>query len=97
MQVHNTEKIIAFEARFPDAKSALEAWLAEAHGATWKTPADVKARYQQASLIHGNRVVFNIKGNHYRLIVKINYAYGIIEIRFIGAHIEYDRVDAETI
>ena len=97
MRVHNSEKIIAFGEKFPDAKSALEAWLAEANDAIWKTPADVKARYQQASLIHGNRVVFNIRANNYRLIVKINYRYGIIEIRFIGAHAEYDRVNAETI
>jgi len=97
MQVHNSEKIIVFGEKFPDAKSTLEAWLAEANNAIWETPADVKARYQQASLIHGNRVVFNIRGNNYRLIVKINYPYGIIEIRFIGTHAEYDRVNAETI
>ena len=97
MRVHNSEKIFTFGEKFPDAKSALEAWLAEANDAIWKTPADVKARYQQASLIHGNRVVFNIKGNSYRLIVKINYSYGIIEIRFIGTHAEYNRVNAEMI
>ncbi|MEK8088721.1 type II toxin-antitoxin system HigB family toxin [Thermithiobacillus plumbiphilus] len=65
--------------------------------ADWKTPADVKADYRNASIIANNRVVFNIKGNDYRLIAAINYDVGVIWIKFIGTHAEYDRIDAATV
>jgi len=80
-----------------DSKSQLEAWYNEAIKAKWETPNDIKQEYPSASFIQGNRVVFNIKGNHYRLIVKISYDYGMVWIRFIGTHKEYDRIDAATI
>jgi mRNA interferase HigB len=81
----------------PDAKGALEAWHAEAKAAQWKSPADVKAHYGNASILKDSRVVFNICGNKYRLIVKINYEYEVIRIRFVGTHKEYDSINAETI
>jgi mRNA interferase HigB len=63
----------------------------------WKTPQDIKSDYPSASILGDNRVVFNIKGNHYRLVVKINYAFSLVWIRFIGTHAAYDRIDATTI
>jgi mRNA interferase HigB len=81
----------------PDAEQQLEAWFYEAKHANWKTPAAIKQRYANASILSDNRVVFNIKGNDYRLVVKIHYITGIIYIRFFGTHAEYDKIDAEKI
>jgi mRNA interferase HigB len=81
----------------PDAEQPLRAWHAEAKKAVWKTPADVKTKYRAASILHGSRAVFNMGGNKYRLIVKINYPFQIVYVRFIGTHHEYDQIDAETI
>ena len=80
-----------------DAQAALEAWYDDAKRATWASPADIKAVYANASILPNNRVVFNIKGNTYRLVVAINYAYGIVYIRFIGHHQAYNKIDAATI
>jgi mRNA interferase HigB len=80
-----------------DAKSPLQAWYREAIHARWKSPAEIKTQYRNASLIGGGRVVFNIAGNKYRLIVRINYGREIVYIRFIGTHADYDRINAETI
>ena len=80
-----------------DAKGPLEAWFHEAADADWGGPQEVKQRYPSADILPGHRVVFNIKGNTYRLIVKIHYNTGIVYIRFIGTHAEYDKVDATTI
>ena len=80
-----------------DAETALRAWYSDAEKAEWKTPEDIKQTYANASILGNNRVVFNIRGNTYRLIVAINYAFGIVYIRFVGTHTEYDKVDAETI
>ncbi len=85
------------ERRFADAKRALEDWYVQASQADWSTPADVKAHYGDASILKGNRVVFNICGNKYRLIVKINYPYRVVYIRFVGTHAKYDEIDAETV
>ena len=79
------------------AKGPLEAWHAEAVKADWLTPVDIKARYKSADILKGNRVIFNIAGNHYRLVVQINYNYKIVFIRFIGTHKEYDQINAEEI
>ncbi len=86
-----------FWAKHPDAEQPLRAWHGEAKAAVWKTPADVKAKYRSASILQAGRAVFNIGGNKYRLVVKINYPYQVVYIRFIGTHREYDRIDAETI
>jgi mRNA interferase HigB len=80
-----------------DVEDALRTWYYEASRATWLSPADVKEDHRSASIIAGNRVVFNIKGNNYRLIAAMRYDIGIIFIRFIGTHGEYDNVDAETV
>lgn len=80
-----------------DAKGQLEAWYSEAKHAQWASPADIKAQYGSASIIRGNRVVFNIGGNKYRLIVRINYESKTVFVRFIGAHKEYDTINAEEV
>jgi mRNA interferase HigB len=86
-----------FWERYPDAEQPLTVWFHDAKQAHWQTPNDIRQRYVNASIIGNNRVVFNIKGNTYRLIVAINYSFGIVYIRFIGTHKEYDRIDAAGI
>lgn len=81
----------------PETEMALRSWYAEAQKATWKDPAEIKEQYRSASILKDSRVVFNICGNKYRLIVKINYGFGIIYIRFLGTHKEYDTINAEEI
>jgi mRNA interferase HigB len=80
-----------------DAKRALEDWFAQVSRADWATPADIKAQYRDASILKGSRVVFNICGNKYRLVVQINYPYRTVYIRFVGTHAQYNDMDAETI
>ena len=80
-----------------DAEQPLRAWFHEAKSADWSTPTDVKAAYRSASILSKNRVVFNIGGNKYRLVVAIHYPARIVFIRFVGSHAEYDRIDAEEI
>ncbi len=80
-----------------DAEPALKAWYEEARRAKWTTPADIKARYASASFIANNRVVFNIKGNDYRLIVAVAYKMQYVFIKFVGTHQQYDAIDAATV
>ena len=80
-----------------DAEQPLKAWYAEAKAADWAEPADVKRQFGNTSIVKGNRVVFNIAGNKYRLVVKFNYHYRVGYIRFVGTHADYDRTDVETI
>lgn len=82
---------------YRDAKGQLEAWYAEAKSAAWNRPTDIKERYGNASIIKSGRVVFNICGNKYRLVVKINYYAHIVYIRFIGTHEMYDAINAEEV
>src|SRR5438045_1841201 len=79
------------------AQTPLEDWHAQTRAADWATPADVKAQFGDASILQGGRAVFTIGGNKYRLVVRINYAYGVVYVRFVGAHAEYDAIDAATI
>lgn len=81
----------------PDAEQPLKAWFVEASKSQWQSPNDIKQTYRNASIVGNNRVVFNIKGNDYRLIVHVRYDIGIVFIRFIGTHREYDKVDASII
>jgi len=80
-----------------DSKGSLEAWYHEAKRANWQTANSVKQKYGNASILKNGRVVFNICGNKYRLVVKINYEAQVIYIRFIGTHREYDKINAEEI
>lgn len=80
-----------------DSEQQLKSWFQETSKALWKSPNDVKLEYPNASILANNRVVFNIKGNNYRLIVRINYSYQMVWIRFIGTHGEYDTINANEI
>jgi mRNA interferase HigB len=95
MRIIKRKTLSDYWEKHKDAKSALQAWYAETKAATWKTPSEILVRFPYADPIGDNRVVFNIKGNHYRLVVKIHYKTGIVFIRFIGTHAEYDKVNAE--
>jgi mRNA interferase HigB len=86
-----------FWQKHPDCEQQLTAWFREAGKAEWLSPNDIKKAYPSASILAGNRIVFNIKGNYYRLIVKINYDYQMVWVRFIGTHSEYDKIDADKI
>lgn len=80
-----------------DAKEPILAWYRHTLSADWSTPADVKQDFRNASILKDGRVVFNIAGNKYRLVVWINYAYRVAYIRFIGTHTQYDKTDVQTI
>ena len=97
MRIITRQRLAVFWKDHRDAEQPLRVWLAEARHVQWQNPADIKRKYRSASIIANNRVVFNIAGNKYRLIVKIHYNRGVIYIRFIGTHAEYDKIDAETI
>ena len=86
----------AFWKRFPDAEGPLLAWFREVQKEHWSTPADVKRKYRHASFV-GDRVVFNIKGNHYPLVVWINYEFEVVYVRFVGTHEEYDEIDVREV
>lgn len=81
----------------PDTEQYLKTWYDTAMGSGWKTPADVKQTYANASILKDSRIVFNIKGNSYRLVAKFNFEKQWAFIRFIGTHNEYDKIDANTI
>lgn len=97
MRVIARKTIRDFYEQHAGSKASLEAWFHETVAARWHGPQDIKRRYPPADILPGNRVVFNIKGNTYRLIVKIHYNTGIVFIRFVGTHAEYDRIDATRI
>lgn len=81
----------------PDPAIALQTWYHDVEHASWNGPTDIKRDYQNASFIANNRIVFNIKGNHYRLVVVVVYFQSIVYIRFVGTHAEYDRIDAASV
>jgi len=78
------------------ARSQYDVWLAIARRADWRNPGEVKASHPRTSILKAGRVVFNIKGNDYRLVAALQYQAGVLVIRFFGSHAEYDRIDAET-
>lgn len=97
MHVIKKRTLVKFWLKHADAKSPLGAWYKEVEAAEWKTPQAIKDRYRSADILPGNRVVFNIGGNKYRLVVRIAYTPGLLYVRFVGTHAEYDKIDAETI
>jgi mRNA interferase HigB len=82
---------------YTDSEQYLKTWYDTAMNSDWKTPNDVKQTYANASILKNSRIVFNIKGNTYRLVVKFNFEKQWIFIRFIGTHAEYDEIDADNI
>jgi len=97
MRIISKSTLRDFWLEHADSEQALKSWYLEANKSNWKHPNDIKEEYPTASILPDNRVVFNIKGNNYRLIVKINYAYQMVWIRFIGTHADYDKINAAKI
>ena len=87
----------AFWEKHPDAEQPLKSWVDEVKKASWKQPAEIKEQYRSASILKNRRVVFNIKGNDYRLIVSVAYKVQVVYIKFIGTHFEYDEINADTV
>lgn len=97
MRVVAVATLRAFWLQHPDAEQPLKAWFEEASKASWTQPSDIKAQYRSASILKNRRVVFNIRGNGYRLVVAIAYRLQIVHAKFIGTYQQYDAVDAHTI
>ena len=97
MRVIAKKTLRTFWTKHKDSEERLKSWYKEAEEAHWKAPRDIKRDYPTASFLPDNRVAFNIKGNNYRLVVKINYDYGIVWIRFIGTHGQYDKINSSKI
>jgi mRNA interferase HigB len=97
MHIVSRKALREFWEKRPDAKHALQAWYTDVKHANWKNPADIKANHQTASFLANNRVVFNIKGNQYRIVIVVQYKFGNVYIRFVGTHRDYDRIDANII
>ncbi|MBU3621169.1 type II toxin-antitoxin system HigB family toxin [Polynucleobacter sp. CS-Odin-A6] len=97
MRIISKKYLVQFWELHRESEQPLKAWYDEAVKANWRCPQDIKEQYRSASFIANNRVVFNVKGNDYRLIVAIAYRFGALYIKFIGSHAEYDRINAKTI
>lgn len=97
MRIIAKKTLREFWKRHPDAERPLLAWYREVKREDWKTPASIKEKYRNASIIGGNRAVFDIKGNNYRLVTEIDYAHRLVRIRFIGTHDQYDGIDVKRI
>lgn len=94
MRIRAERTLREYEENYPNAKPQLLAWREDTLHAEWRSSADIKERYANASILDGQRVVFNIAGNHYRLIVAIHYRSQIVHIRWFGTHAEYDEINA---
>ena len=97
MRVISAKTLKFFWEKHPDAESPLRAWYTEARRANWRSPQDIKTAYRTASILRNNRVVFNVKGNTYRLEVAVKYEFQVVFIRFIGSQAEYDKIKAEEV
>ena len=97
MQVVAKRTLREFWDRHPQAKGPLEAWHDMASKAVWTTPSDIREQFGSADFVADNRVIFNIGGNNYRLVVHVAYRFRRVLIKFVGTHAEYDRIDAETV
>jgi mRNA interferase HigB len=97
MRIIAKKTLREFWEKHTDVRQALQAWYVDVQKANWTSSADIKNVYKNASFVANNRVVFNIKGNQYRIVVAIQYEYGIVYIRFVGTHPEYDRIDVTKV
>ena len=97
MRVIAISTLRAFWAKHSDVQTPLMAWYALASRSQWKSPSDIKEAYRNASFKANNRVVFNIKGNDYRLVVLVRYDKGLLFVKFVGTHAQYDKIDALTV
>ena len=97
MHIVAVKYLRAFWEKNPDAEQPLKSWVDEVRKATWLQPAAIKEHYRNASILKNRRVVFNIKGNDYRLVASVAYHYQAVYVKFIGTHKDYDAIDAETV
>ena len=97
MRIYSRSALRRFWDKHRDAEQPLRAWFAEAKKAKWNTPSHIKALHRTASFVGADRVVFNIGGNKYRLVVAVSYARGTVFVRFVGTHHEYDGIDVEEV
>lgn len=97
MHIITTKRINDFANQYPEAKQALFTWVKFVEKANWSNFNDIKIDYPQADMVGDDRFVFNIKGNHYRLIVRISFQYKNLMIKWFGRHREYDKIDARTV
>lgn len=91
MQVLGRDKLNSFATKHANVKSALDSWFVEVERSQWLTPQDIKNRFCSADFLADNRVIFNIKGNHYRLVVKVRYQNGLVVVEWVGTHAEYSK------
>jgi len=96
MKVHGLDKLDAFCLKHPPARSWIRTWLADARNAQWTCPQDIKFRYARASFLGSNRVIFDVKGNDFRMVNDIAYKVGVIVVTWIGTHDAYDKLDWEV-
>ncbi len=97
MRIISREPLRTSATKHPQANEPLDAWYQRVRHVVWRSPVELESDYGTADILPDNRVVFNISGNHYRLIVRVNYHRQAVYIRFLGTHAEYDRIDATTI
>lgn len=97
MNIHNKGTLIKFWTRHADSKKSLQFWYNDVRSKSWQKPNNVLKEYAASDIIANDRVVFDIKGNRYRLVASVNYQKGWVFIKFIGTHAEYDKIDADTI
>jgi mRNA interferase HigB len=97
VRIFSRSTLESFWKTHPDAEQPLKAWFQEVESALWTSPSDVRARYRFADFVANNRVIFNIKGNKYRLVVAVKYEFHCVYVRFLGTHAAYDKIDAATV
>jgi mRNA interferase HigB len=97
MRIIAKRSLMDFLRRHPTARQSVLAWCDEVHEANWAGPQDIKERYVTASFVENNRVIFNLKGNSYRLVIGVAYRVGVIYVKFIGTHAEYDGIQPATV
>lgn len=97
MRIYSRSTLREFWLKHPEAAPSAQAWYRETRLRDWEGPSAIKRVSATASFLRDNRVVFNLCGNKYRLVVRVNYAYRAVYVRFIGTHAEYDKIDAERI
>ncbi len=97
MRVIAVSRLRAFWETYPEAEQPLKAWFAEVQGAQWSLPSDIKAHFGSASILKNRRVVFNIKGNDFRVVASVAYRFQAVYVKFVGTHAQYDAIDALTV
>ncbi|ROL81994.1 MULTISPECIES: type II toxin-antitoxin system HigB family toxin [Pseudomonas] len=97
MRIIAVSHLKTFWEQHPDVEQPLLAWIDEARNANWSNPAQIKEKFCSASILKSRRVVFNIKGNDYRLVVAVAYRFGALYIKFVGTHQQYDAIDADRV